>query len=68
MKAKRYKTIEEFGKDIGVSPERIKISKMKAKLSIAGAKVIRPGVLNSAPQMLHTSIHFSIVALPEFFL
>ena len=32
MKTKRYKSIEDFGKDIGVSPERVEISKMKAKL------------------------------------
>lgn len=32
MKIKRYKNIEDFGKDLNVSPERINISKMKTKL------------------------------------
>ncbi len=32
MKAKRYKSIDELGKDFGVAPERIGISKMKTKL------------------------------------
>jgi len=32
MKAKRYKSIDELGKDLGVSPDRIGISKMKTKL------------------------------------
>ncbi len=32
MKIKRYKNIEDFGKDLNVSPERVNISKMKTKL------------------------------------
>ncbi len=32
MKIKRYKNIDEFGKDLGISPERIGISEMKTKL------------------------------------
>lgn len=32
MKVKRYKSIEELGKDLGVSPDRIGISRMKTKL------------------------------------
>lgn len=32
MKTKRYKNIDEFGKDLGISPERIGISEMKTKL------------------------------------
>lgn len=32
MKNKRYKNIDEFGKDLGISPERIGISEMKTKL------------------------------------
>ena len=32
MKAKRYKTIEDFGKDLGVTSDRILISKMKTTL------------------------------------
>lgn len=32
MKMKRYKKIEEFGKDLGLSHEQIDISKMKSKL------------------------------------
>lgn len=32
MKAKRYKNIEDLGKDLGVSPDRVGISKMKTKL------------------------------------
>lgn len=32
MKAKRYKSLEEFGNDLGVTPDRVEISKMKAKL------------------------------------
>jgi len=32
MKTKRYKTIDEFGKDLGISPDRVGISKMKTKL------------------------------------
>jgi predicted XRE-type DNA-binding protein len=32
MKIKRYKNIDEFGKDFGISPERIGISEMKTKL------------------------------------
>jgi hypothetical protein len=32
MKAKRYKSIDEFAKDLGVAPERVGISKMKSKL------------------------------------
>ena len=32
MKAKRYKTIDELGEDLGVSSDRVGISKMKTKL------------------------------------
>ncbi|MGE3608284.1 MAG: helix-turn-helix domain-containing protein [Bacteriovoracaceae bacterium] len=32
MKTKRYKTIDELGKDLRVAPERVGISKMKTKL------------------------------------
>jgi predicted XRE-type DNA-binding protein len=32
MKTKRYKNIDELGKDLGISPERIGISEMKTKL------------------------------------
>lgn len=32
MKAKRYKSIDEIGKDLGVAPERVGIAKMKTKL------------------------------------
>lgn len=32
MKVKRYKNVEEFGNELGVSSDRIEISKMKAKL------------------------------------
>ncbi|MFP5459522.1 MAG: XRE family transcriptional regulator [Bacteriovoracia bacterium] len=32
MKQRRYKTIEDLGRDLDVSPERTTISKMKAKL------------------------------------
>ena len=32
MKMKRYKNIEDLGKDLGVAPERVGISKMKTKL------------------------------------
>jgi predicted XRE-type DNA-binding protein len=32
MKAKRYKSIDELGKDLGVAPDRVGISKMKTKL------------------------------------
>jgi predicted XRE-type DNA-binding protein len=32
MKMKRYKSIEDLGEDLGVSPERVSISKMKSKL------------------------------------
>ncbi|MBI2519517.1 MAG: XRE family transcriptional regulator [Bdellovibrio sp.] len=32
MKMKRYKTIEEFGKDLGVTSDRVLISKMKTTL------------------------------------
>jgi len=32
MKMKRYKSIDEHGEDLGVSPERVSISKMKTKL------------------------------------
>jgi predicted XRE-type DNA-binding protein len=32
MKTKRYKNIAEFGKDLGISPERIGISEIKTKL------------------------------------
>lgn len=31
-KAKRYKSIDELGKDLGITPDRIGISKMKTKL------------------------------------
>lgn len=32
MKAKRYKSIDVLGKDLGVAPDRVGISKMKTKL------------------------------------
>jgi DNA-binding Xre family transcriptional regulator len=32
MKMKRYKSVDELGKDLGVSSERVGISKMKTKL------------------------------------
>ena len=32
MKTKRYKNIDDLGKDLGVSPDRVSISKMKTKL------------------------------------
>lgn len=32
MKSKRYKSISELGKDLGVSDDRIAITKMKTKL------------------------------------
>lgn len=32
MKTKRYKNIDDLGKDLGISPERIGISVMKTKL------------------------------------
>ncbi len=32
MRAKRYKSIGEIGKDLGVTPDRIGIAKMKTKL------------------------------------
>ena len=32
MKTKRYKNIDELGKDLGISPERVGISEMKTKL------------------------------------
>ncbi len=32
MKAKRYKSIDDLGKDFGIAPDRIGISKMKTKL------------------------------------
>jgi predicted XRE-type DNA-binding protein len=32
MKAKRYQNIDELGKDLGVAPDRVGISKMKTKL------------------------------------
>lgn len=31
-KTKRYKNIDELGKDLGIAPDRIGISKMKTKL------------------------------------
>ena len=31
-KVKRYKNIEDFGRDLGVTPERINIAKIKTKL------------------------------------
>jgi predicted XRE-type DNA-binding protein len=34
MKAKRYKNIDELGRDLGLSPERINISAMKTKLKL----------------------------------
>ena len=34
MKAKRYKNIDDFARDLGISPERIGISAMKTKLKI----------------------------------
>ena len=33
MKTKKYKSVEDFGKALGISPERIAISKMKAVLT-----------------------------------
>jgi len=41
MKAKRYKRIEELGKDLGINPERIGISEMKTKLKL---RIIRETV------------------------
>ena len=34
MKAKRYKNMDELGRDLGLSPERINISAMKTKLKL----------------------------------
>ena len=61
MKMKRYKNINDLGKDLGVSPERINISKLKTKLKkriikVATEKGISPSELARSSGLSRTVI------------